>query len=142
MFTGQSKIIHSELQNANIETLTSQDTKLIKRNLRNVRTSILPKLPSTLCELHDILDNMEFKTNKNKNFLLINSKETNIVGSSALSNLKVICDSDTIFVDDTCTFIGCPKFNHTNINTIILPLLRLKNRTENIDFAKIQLMYK
>jgi len=53
---------------------------------------------------------MEFKTNKNKNILLVNSKETNIVGFSTLSNLKVLCNSDTIFVDGT--FKSCPKLYH------------------------------
>lgn len=53
---------------------------------------------------------MEFKTNKNENFLLVNSKETNIVGFSTLSNLNVLCNSDTIFVDGT--FKSCPKLYH------------------------------
>jgi hypothetical protein len=63
---------------------------LIKRNLHNARASILPKLPATFLELHYIFDNEEFKTNKNENFLLVNSKETNIVGFFTLSNLKQI----------------------------------------------------
>jgi hypothetical protein len=32
MFTRPSKIIHFELKNANVESLTTQDVKLIKRN--------------------------------------------------------------------------------------------------------------
>ena len=110
IFTRPSKIIHSELKNADVESLTTQDVKLIKRNLHNARASILPKLPDTFLELHNIFDKMEFKTNKNENFLLVNSKETNIVGFSTLSNLKVLCDSDTIFVDGT--FKSCPKLYH------------------------------
>lgn len=44
---------------------------------------------------------MEFKTNKNESILLDNSHETNIIGFSTLSNLQVLCDLDTIFVDGT-----------------------------------------
>jgi len=73
IFTRPSKIIHSELKNADVESLTTQDVKLIKRNLHNARASILPKLPATILELHNIFDKMEFKTNKNENFLLVNS---------------------------------------------------------------------
>jgi len=83
---------------------------LIKRNLHNARASILPKLPATFSELHNIFGKMEFKTNKNQNILLVNSKETNIIGFSTLSNLKVLCDSDTTFVDGT--FKSCPKLYH------------------------------
>jgi hypothetical protein len=32
MFTGPYKIIHSELKNADVESSTTQDVKLIKRN--------------------------------------------------------------------------------------------------------------
>jgi len=39
MFTKESKIIHSELQNADIKTLSSQDEKLTSRNVLNARAS-------------------------------------------------------------------------------------------------------
>jgi len=55
MFTRPSKIIHSELKNADVESLTTQDVKLIKRNLHNARASILPKLPATIFLIIPIL---------------------------------------------------------------------------------------
>lgn len=69
IFTRPSKIIHSELKNADVESLTTQDVKLIKRNLHNARASILPKLPATFLELHNIFDKMEFKKIKIKFFV-------------------------------------------------------------------------
>ena len=53
---------------------------------------------------------MEFKTNKNLKNVLVNGKEINLVSFSMLSNLKVLCNSDTIFVDGT--FKSCPKLYH------------------------------
>jgi len=83
---------------------------LIERNLHNARASILPKLPATFLEFRDIYDSKEFKTNKNENVLSVNIKETNIVGFSTLINLKVLCNSGTMFVDGT--FKSCPKLYH------------------------------
>uniref|UniRef100_A0A2S2PHE5 MULE transposase domain-containing protein n=1 Tax=Schizaphis graminum TaxID=13262 RepID=A0A2S2PHE5_SCHGA len=78
-------------------------------------------------ELHEIVDNKEFKTNQNENFLLVNSKETNIVGFSTLSNLKVLCNSDTIFVDGTlksCPILYHQLFTvHCTINQSYVPLV-------------------
>jgi len=54
MFTRPSKIIHSELRNADVESLTNQDVMLSKQNLHNSRASILPKLPTTFMEIHKI----------------------------------------------------------------------------------------
>ncbi|KAE9534004.1 hypothetical protein AGLY_008740 [Aphis glycines] len=70
IFTRPSKFIHSELKNADVESFTKQDVQLIKINLHNARASILPKLLATFLEFHYIIDKMEFKTNKNENFLL------------------------------------------------------------------------
>jgi len=38
MFTRPSKIIHFEFKNVDVESLTTQDVKLIKRNLHNSRS--------------------------------------------------------------------------------------------------------
>lgn len=57
------KLIYSELQNADIETLTFQNVKLINRNSYNTSVSISLKLPATFLELYNIFNIMEFKTN-------------------------------------------------------------------------------
>jgi len=58
-----------KLKNTDVKSLTTQDVKLIKRNLHNTRASTLPKSPAIFLELHNIFDNKEYKTNKNENCL-------------------------------------------------------------------------
>lgn len=108
MFDNPSKILQTELKSGDIENLTTKDILLVKRNIHNARASVLPKLPNSLTEVHEVLKNIEIKTNKDEYFLLVNNNETNILGFSTLSNLKIVCSLDSIFVDGT--FKSCPKF--------------------------------
>jgi len=75
----------------------------------HVGTSIYPKLPNSLSELHDSLCMCEIKTNKLEKFLLVNDKPNGIVGFSAISNfLEVLCKVQHIYIDGT--FKSCPTF--------------------------------
>lgn len=49
-----------------------------------------PKLPSTLGEVHDLLQTQTalFKTNRKENFVIVNDRENHIVGFSCKKNLK------------------------------------------------------
>jgi len=68
------------LREGDVCTLTTTDINYIKNNIHYVRSSIIPKLPKNLEELHLALTNLgEIKTNKEEIFLLINSTEKNIV---------------------------------------------------------------
>jgi len=54
-----------------------------------------------LSQIHETLKNIEFKTIKGADFLLVNNDETNILGFSTVGNLQALCGLNTIFVDGT-----------------------------------------
>jgi len=60
-----------------------------------------------LIDLHTALDNLNIKTNKDKNFLFINNPENNIVTFTKHANLKYLSGCEILFVDGT--FKSCPK---------------------------------
>jgi len=102
-----SKLLHSELQRENVNTLTLSDTALIKRNIRNIRSTVHPNLPKTVIETHEVINKIIIKTNTDEPFLMVNDHDNNIIGFSTTSNLIVLCDINTIYVDGT--FKSCPK---------------------------------
>jgi hypothetical protein len=51
-----SKLIHSELRREGISDLSLQDLEKIRKNMYEARTAILPPLPTTLEELHAVLN--------------------------------------------------------------------------------------
>ncbi|XP_025192275.1 uncharacterized protein LOC112592439 [Melanaphis sacchari] len=102
-----AKIIRCELFKCDIETLDAQDLCRIRKNIHASRCSTVPTLPKTLDETHNILKNYNLMTNRGENFLFINSAETNIIGFSCDSNLKVLREMKTVFIDGT--FKSCPK---------------------------------
>jgi hypothetical protein len=127
MFVQLSKILHSELKNYDIENINSGDVLSIKRNIPNARYSKLPKLPTSLTQIHETSKNMEFKTIKGEDFLLVNHNETNILGFLTVRNLQALCSLNTIFVDGT--FKSCPKLFyqlitiHGRLNNNYIPLV-------------------
>ncbi|KAE9523019.1 hypothetical protein AGLY_016650 [Aphis glycines] len=81
----------TKIRTNNLPPLTLSDVTLIKRNIRNSRNSIHPRLPKSSLETQNSLNNMEILTN-------------------TVTNLKTLCDTDNIYVDGT--FKSCPKFFH------------------------------
>jgi len=70
------KILHREFRKGDVSTLTTTDINRIRTNIHYARSSIIPKLPINLEELHLALTNLgEIKTNKDEIFLLINNTE-------------------------------------------------------------------
>uniref|UniRef100_A0A2S2NXU0 MULE transposase domain-containing protein n=1 Tax=Schizaphis graminum TaxID=13262 RepID=A0A2S2NXU0_SCHGA len=103
-----SKILHRELREGDIDSLTTTDTMRIRKNIHYARSSIIPKLPKNLEDLHLALTNLgEIKTNRDEIFLLINNSEKNIVAFSTQTNLKYLTECDVLYVDGT--FKSCPK---------------------------------
>lgn len=102
------KLIHTELRSGDVSTLTITDLKCIRKNIYHARRSVLPKLPTKLEEVHDVLKSFPCKTNRNEPFLLVNDTENNIIMFSCQSNLEFLCSLDTIYVDGT--FDCCTKF--------------------------------
>ncbi|KAL4104927.1 hypothetical protein QTP88_020203 [Uroleucon formosanum] len=82
-FENSCKILHRELREGDISSLTTTDTMRIRKNIHYARSSMIPKLPSNLDELHLALTNLgEIKINRDKLFLLINNSEKNIIAFS------------------------------------------------------------
>ncbi|KAE9544414.1 hypothetical protein AGLY_001593 [Aphis glycines] len=108
--TKPSKLIHTEIRTNNLPPLTLSDVTLIRRNIRNSRNSIHPRLPKSSLETQNSLNNMEILTNTGEPFMIINDIHTSIIIFSTVTNLKTLCDTDNIYVDGT--FKSCPKFFH------------------------------
>jgi len=122
------KILHRELRKGDVSTLTTTDINRIRKNIHYARSSIIPKLPTDLEELHLALTNLgEIKTNKDEIFLLINNTEKNIVAFSTTTNLKFLSECKTLYIDGT--FKSCPKLFyqlfiiHGAKNTTYTPLV-------------------
>lgn len=121
-----SKIVRRELASGDVDTLTMTDIRRIKSNLHHARSQLHPPLPKTLADLHDALDRYDLVTNRGENFLFINDRISNIVGFSCETNLNVLRQAKTMYVDGT--FESSPKLFqqifiiHTVIDNIYVPL--------------------
>lgn len=63
------KILQRELRERDVNTLTTTDVNRIRKNMHYARSSMIPKLPKNLEELHLALTNLgEIKTNKDEIF--------------------------------------------------------------------------
>lgn len=60
-----------------------------------------------LIETHKVLNEIIIKTNTDESFLMVNDHDNNIIGFTTTSNLNVLCDTNTIYVDGT--FKSCLK---------------------------------
>lgn len=64
--------------------------------------------PKNMADAHVILDKMTIDTCRGEPFLLVNDHDSNIVIFSCPTNLNILSDMETIFVDGTFEF--CTKF--------------------------------
>lgn len=102
------KILHRELREGDISSLTTTDTMQIRKKIHYARSSMIPKFPTNLDELHLALTNLgEIKTNRDELFLLINNSEKNIIAFSTQTNLKYLTECTILCIDGT--FKSCPK---------------------------------
>lgn len=92
------KLICRELKNSDINSLSLNGTSLIKRNIRNAHLSVHPNIPKNITETHTAMNEIT----------LVNDCNNGIIGFSTKSNLEVLCEISTIFVDGT--FRSCPKY--------------------------------
>lgn len=140
IYAKPSKLLRSELQISDVSTLTNKDVKLIRQNICYSRSKVHPKLPKSTEETHKVVTEMNYTTNIDENFVLVNSKESGVIGFSTDSNLKVLCAVSKIYVDGT--FKSCPKFFsqvftvHGLRNGVFIPLAFF------LLVGKSQLLYK
>ena len=107
--TRPMKIVRSELQCVDDESLEVKDLKNLTMAIYRKRRTKFPTLPKSRENVHDALDVMELETNKKEKFCLLNSKEHGIIILSCNSNLLALCTKvSEIFVDGT--FKCCPKY--------------------------------
>ena len=110
-----SKLLRSHLRSGDITAIDKADIDCIKRNMRNARLSIRPKLPRSDIETQEAISQINIATNKGENFLFINDKVKKIIGFSTETNFKILCGCNKIYMDGT--FRSCPKY-FTQIFTI------------------------
>lgn len=103
-----SKLVHKELRNSDVDTLTTVDVNCLRKNIYHARRKDMPKLPMDIQQVHTALESRNVVTNRKEQFLLVNDKINNIVIFSCKTNLEFLCSLDTIYVDGTFNF--CTKF--------------------------------
>lgn len=123
-----SKLLYEEIKRNNVSTstLTITDVNYIKNNIHHARTSIYPKLPQNLNEVHKVLDSIVVNTVLNENFLLVNDILNGIVMFSCDKNVQFLSKLTTLYVDGTfnyCTKYFCQLFTiHGIHNDHYIPL--------------------
>jgi len=89
-----SKILRTEISEniSNLQTITTDDISLVRRNIYKARRKMVPPLPKTMEELQNSISNLDLKTDLNEQFLLINDPNCHIIIFSCDTNLKVLCE--------------------------------------------------
>nr|CAI5824151.1 unnamed protein product [Callosobruchus analis] len=76
--------------------------------------------------VQQVLEQLEFTISKNETFLLVNYVEANIVVFSCATNMELLCQQETVFMDGTFNY--CAKFPlqlftiHTFVNNVHIPV--------------------
>jgi len=81
------------------------------------RRSPYPVLPKSISEVIKLMKNQKITTIENEDFLLNVDSTNNILFYSTISNLKLLCSCDRIFVEGT--FYSCPKYFYQLFTVII-----------------------
>jgi len=102
------KIIMEEICKTPALNTNIIDVQRISKNIYEKRKKILPANPDDLAGVHKALDDMKPVTKEGEPFLLINDIEKNVVIFSCNTNLKLLSEIDTIYMDGTFKF--CPRF--------------------------------
>ena len=104
-----SKVLRTELQNVQEDTLTTTDLKSLSMAIYRERRKKYPTLPKSRADVHESINNVSTETSKSELFCLSNDAESGIIIFSCVSNLEVLCKIvNEIFIDGT--FKCCPKF--------------------------------
>jgi hypothetical protein len=88
-----SHIIRTALQTMDEQTLQSADIKNVAKAVYRERRKKLPTLPKNRKDVHDVVDEVNTKTNKDESLLLINDRDAEIIIFSAYLNMECLCNS-------------------------------------------------
>lgn len=91
-----SKVLIQCINDQQTSKLEITDLKYIKRNAYNARRSILPTLPKYMNSVHEAVEQLNIKTSRDENFLLINNVIDNLIIFSCTSNLIAFCQANII----------------------------------------------
>lgn len=89
-------------------TLHFSDLKLIREAMYRERRKIIPNLPTCLSEVHEAVSTLKPVSSQKEPFVLVNNIESSFIVFGCESNLKVMCEAETLFLDGTFNF--CTKF--------------------------------
>jgi len=104
-----SQIIRTELQTMDEQTLQSADLKNLAKAVYRERRKKLPTLPKNRKDVHDVVDEVNTKTNKDESLLLIHDRDAEIIIFSTYLNMECLCNSmSELFIDGT--FMCCPRY--------------------------------
>jgi hypothetical protein len=88
------KLIHKELHRQDLNTLSYQDTRNVRRHTRHACSSQLLPLPKNVAETHEALCAVQVLTSSKEQFLLLNDSEKNIVRFFCKTNLRFLSSID------------------------------------------------
>ena len=109
MLSRPSKLIRNELHNFVDELIQPSDIKSIVQSLYRERRKQYPALPKSREGVHHALIQMDTKTSRDEEFLLVNNEESGTIILSCDTNLQFLVNSvQEMFVGGT--FTCCPKF--------------------------------
>lgn len=87
-----TKLINTDIKQKKFEiNITTKDVENMRKSIYRARRGVLPPLPRSIEDVHDALDSCECQTNKNKNFLVKNNRNCNIILFSCKTNLTYLC---------------------------------------------------
>lgn len=102
------KLIRTQIKNSEMDTITTKDIEMVRKNIHRARSASLIKLPKNISEFHSSIETVPILTNRDEMFLLKNDKENNIIIFSCKTNLFFLSSASHLFVDGT--FEYCPKY--------------------------------
>jgi hypothetical protein len=109
MLSRPSKLIRNELHNFVDELIQPSDIKSIVQSLYRERRKQYPALPKSREGVHHALIQMDTKTSRDEEFLLVNNEKSGTIILSCDTNLQFLVNSvQEMFVGGT--FTCCPKF--------------------------------
>lgn len=104
-----AKIIRQAIVETAANNLTLSDIEDIRRNIYTCRRKVLPGvLPKNIEEIHRTLDVYSPKTNNGEDFLFFNDPKHHIIIFSCQTNIHVLCQINTIYMDGTFSY--CTKY--------------------------------
>lgn len=97
-----SKLFQAAAMEFQTENIQRRDINNIKRSVHRVRSKCWPaKLPRTIDDVFNTMDQVDTKTSRGENFLMLNSREEKMIIFSCATNIRFLCSCNSIYMDGT-----------------------------------------